>query len=57
MSDSYSKYHEDLQEYIYLCKLLNEEKIPEDKDWYQHFFDLKKSKLIEYKDYRYQLKS
>jgi hypothetical protein len=53
MSDSYTKYKEDCEEYEYLCKLLNEN---EQRDMYDHFEKLKKDPRIIWKDYRYQLK-
>jgi hypothetical protein len=53
MSDSYTKYKEDCEEYEYLCKLLNEN---EQRDMYDHFAKLKKDPRIIWKDYRYQLK-
>jgi hypothetical protein len=57
MSDSYGKYLEDLQDYAALCKLLNEEKLPPSGDWFYHFITLKADDRVEFKDYKYQLKS
>jgi len=54
MSDSYNKYKEDYADYVYLCKLLNEDERP--KNMYDHFEELKKNSRIIWKDYRYQLK-
>ena len=54
MSDSYSKYCEDKEEYTYLCKLL---KVDKRDDWFDHFIELKHDDRIVWKDYRYQLKS
>ena len=55
MSDSYAKYKEDLATYQYLCRLLNEKQLAE--GWLEHFYSLKQDIRIEWKDYRYQLKS
>ena len=53
MSDSYTKYKEDLAEYEHLCKLINEDQQP---DTYRHLAQLKTDPRIIWKDYHYQLK-
>lgn len=55
MSDSYAKFKEDLAEYKALCRLLNEKELV--TGWLDHFYKLKSDPRIEWKDYRYQLKS
>ena len=57
MSDSYSKYTEDLADYAQLCTLLGEIKIKENGKWLDHFYVLKNDTRIEWKDYMYKLRS
>ena len=54
MSDSYTKFKEDLADYRFLCRLLNEKELI--TNWLDHFYALKSDTRIEWKDYRYQLK-
>lgn len=39
MSDSYAKFKEDLSEYRFLCRLLNEKELT--AGWLDHFYALK----------------